>query len=240
LDAKDAHNEHLIKPGRLGAVNATFDVVDNIYGADIVQWAGKAFPLQEPMLVEECGSVPMDIGTMVVWGRKWSRVVANPGCIQPPPDGAEKKLYWVRNILRGFMKNNRCDGGTHTMTPPKPEHLHAYNAEMGSKCRHIHEHEHEVANSEKKFVAEMELVEIVKSEELEEFKDTEKEDARKKQEAEAAKHKAATLRALLPKKRRTKQKPKEDGAKKPAAKRRSTSANKSKKSKDAPVLGFNK
>ena len=97
---------------------------DGIY---LVQWSGEAFPLQQPTVLENCGAVPMPIGTMAARGFCWQRVIGkgSDNWYERPCFYSDVKLFAMSDVLRGKVVAEKQ--GEETGDPPILDHLQSYN-----------------------------------------------------------------------------------------------------------------
>jgi hypothetical protein len=171
---------------------------DSIY---LVQWQGKAFPLQEPTVLENCGAIPMPVGTMVARGFYWRKVIGkgSEDWFERPQNYDNVKVFWTRHVLNGKVTADKPSA--ETGKPPKLTHLQFYNAnlEKQSLCRKVVGQEWTDLLFEKHVREKMQIVEVESAheEEAEEVKEKREAAAKEKAKADEEYRKDLKMQSLL-------------------------------------------
>jgi hypothetical protein len=220
LTGMESAVENKIQDRGFGAVMGPYHSLfakDSIY---LVQWSGEAFPLQQPTVLENCGDVPMPIGTMAVRGFYWQKVVGEGprNWYERPQSYSDVKMFAMRDVLSGEV--GAAKPSEETGEPPVINDLQWYNKENRSLCRKVGYQEWCDLFCEKHTREKMAIVDIVTADEEQEVKEIRKEAEKEKEKSDEKKRKALKLKSLcnLPKAAKKPSKPKETAAPKAAPK----------------------
>jgi hypothetical protein len=179
-----------------GAVSGKYHALwaqDSIY---LVQWQGEVFPLQVPTVLENCGPVPMPIGTMVARGFYWQRVIGKGSeyWYERPKNYTDVKVFWTRHVLKG--KVEAAKPSTETGDPPVLKHLQFYNQDNRSLCRKVDDMEWKELFFEKHVREKLQIVDIETEDEVQEVKVIREEAAKEKAKSDEKERKRLKLLSL--------------------------------------------
>ena len=148
--------------------------------------------------MENCGPVPMPVGTMVARGFYWQRVVGEGSEYwwERPKNYTDAKVFWTRHVLKG--KVEAAKQSEETGEPPVLGHLQFYNANdvNRSLCRKIEEQEWREIFFERHVREKLQMVDIENEDEVQEVKEIREEAAKEKAKSDEKARKKLKMLSL--------------------------------------------
>ena len=126
-------------------------------GVYVVQWRGRAFPLQEPATVEGCVDGPMPRGTMVARGTYLYNTKYAKGWYERNDTGPTK-LFWLRHVIESDLEME--DWKKDRKEPPAVAKRYYNNDEASERMKWIQEDVRERLQIDKHCRNKLDLVEF--------------------------------------------------------------------------------